>query len=190
MSGDTSRVCVARINGAYGVRGEVRLHIFTEAADALVALGPFTDEAGARIFTLKALRSHGEGFVARFAEIASREDADALGNADLYVPRDRLPALDEEETYYHADLIGLAVRAPDGDTLGEVVAVHNFGAGDILDIAPAWGGATAMVPFTKAMVPAVDLGNGHLTLASSDLVPPPKAPKDGSKRSPRKGAKV
>jgi 16S rRNA processing protein RimM len=172
----------------------VRLHIFTEEPDALPALGPFADEAGARIFTLKALRNHGEGFVARFAEIASREEADALGHTDLYVPRERLPALEEEETYYHADLIGLTVRAPEGDTLGKVAAVHNFGAGDILDIAPAWGGATAMVPFTKAMVPAVDLTAGHLTLAAADLLPPPKAPKtaktpkDGSKRSPRKGA--
>ncbi|BBF94796.1 ribosome maturation factor RimM [Blastochloris tepida] len=185
-TGAARRVCVARISGAYGVRGEARLLVFTEDPDALPSLGPFTDEAGARAFTLNALRSHGEGFVARFAEIASREDAEALRNTDLYIPRDRLPALDEAETFYHADLIGLAVRAPEGDTLGKVVAVLNFGAGDILDIAPAWGGATVMVPFTQAMVPAVDLAAGYLTLASRDLVPPPKPAKEGAGRAAKR----
>jgi 16S rRNA processing protein RimM len=188
MSGDTPprpedggpRVCVARIKSAYGVRGEVHLHVFTEDPDALHAFSPFTDAAGTRTFTLKSLRAHGEGFVARLAEIVSREDADALRGTDLYVPRTRLPALDEEETFYHADLIGLAARAPEGEIVGKVVAVVNFGAGDILDIAPTSGGATVMVPFTKAMVPAVDLAAGHLTLASRDLVPPPRPT-----RSPR-----
>ncbi|KAA5603379.1 ribosome maturation factor RimM [Blastochloris sulfoviridis] len=184
-TGAARRVCVARIAGAYGVRGEVRLMVFTEDRGVLNSLGPFTDAAGLRAFALTALRAHGEGVVARFAEIASREDAEALRGTDLYIPRDRLPAIEEDESYYHADLIGLAVRAPEGDTLGRVIAVENFGAGDILDVAPSWGGASVMVPFTKAMVPAVDLQAGHLTLAARDLVPPPKPPKEGPRRGPK-----
>jgi 16S rRNA processing protein RimM len=82
----------------------------------------------------------------------------------LYVPREKLPAIDEPETWYHADLIGLAAVAPDGAAFGHVVAVQNFGAGDLLEIAPVAGGPTLLLPFTDAVVPLVDVVGGRVVV--------------------------
>ena len=174
-SASPPRICVARIGAPHGVRGEVRLLVYTEAPDDLAAFAPFESEDGTRRFTLEAFRRHGDGFVAQFAGVADRASAEALRNTDLYAPRSRLPTLDEDETFYRADLIGLTVVTPDGTTAGHVIGVENFGAGDILDIAPAGGGASVMLPFTSAFVPAVDLAAGKLTIAALDLLAPAPA---------------
>jgi 16S rRNA processing protein RimM len=149
------RVCVAQIGAAHGIRGEVRLRSFTEDPLAVTSYGPLESEDGRQRFEIEALRPAKDHFVARLAGVADRNAAEQLTNVKLYVSRDRLPPAEDGE-FYHADLIGLAAVTPDGAPLGSVTAVHNFGAGDILEIKPA-SGETLLVPFTDATVPEVDL---------------------------------
>jgi 16S rRNA processing protein RimM len=162
------RICVAQIGAAHGVRGEVRLRSFTEDPMAVTTYGPLETEDGSRRFTIAALRPAKDLFVARLAGIDDRDAAEALTNLRLYVPRDRLPAL-EEETYYHADLIGLAAVAPDGAALGRVTAIHNFGAGDVLEIKPD-SGDPLMVPFTETAVPTIDVAAKRIVVVPPAIV--------------------
>ncbi|MEM1139638.1 MAG: ribosome maturation factor RimM, partial [Pseudomonadota bacterium] len=159
----TPRVCVAAIAGAFGVRGEVRLKTFTEDPMAIASYGPLSDEAGRHSFAVKGPRTAKGGLVARLAGVNSREEAEALKGTRLYVPRDRLPDPGEEE-YYHADLIGLAVRDLDGKTLGHVKAVFDFGAGDLLEVHVSGAPRTQLIPFSQAGVPVVDLRGGFLVV--------------------------
>jgi len=150
-------VLVGGIGAAHGVNGEVRLTSFTEDPKAIGAYGPLTDARGARQFEIVALRPLRDNlFVARLKGVLTREAAEALNNTHLHVARDALPATGEDE-FYHADLIGLAARNAAGERIGHVVNVLNFGGGDILEIAPARGGETLLLPFTRAAVPVVDL---------------------------------
>lgn len=142
-------VTLAAIAGAHGVRGEVRLKLFGEGAEALRAFSVF--EAGDRRLTLKSVRPANQGAVATFAEINDRSAAEALRGTVLTVPRSALPPLGEGE-YYHHDLLGLPCVSTDGSTVGEVVAVENFGAGDILEIAKP-DGKRFMVPMNDKAVP-------------------------------------
>jgi 16S rRNA processing protein RimM len=153
----TDRICVAQIGAAHGIRGEVRLRSFTEDPMAITAYGPLESEDGARRFTIEALRPAKDHFVARLAGVADRDAAEKLVNIKLYVSRDRLPPIEDDETFYHADLIGLAAATPDGTPLGTVTAVLNFGAGDLIEIKPDDGGEALMVPFTETAVPKVDM---------------------------------
>jgi 16S rRNA processing protein RimM len=150
------RVCVAQIGAAHGIRGEVRLRSFTQDPMAVTSYGPLESEDGRQRFTIEALRPAKDHFVARLEGVGSREAAERLTNLRLYVARDRLPPIDEDETFYYADLVGLAAVTPDGAALGTVTAVHNFGAGDLIEIKPATG-ETLLVPFTDAAVPEVDM---------------------------------
>lgn len=143
-------VTLAAIAGAHGVRGEVRLKLFGEGAEALRAFSVFN--AGGRTLTLKSVRPANQGAVATFAEITDRSGAEALRGTILTVPRSALPPLGEGE-YYHHDLIGLACVSTDGAAIGQVVAVENFGAGDILEIEKP-GGKRFMVPMNTRAVPA------------------------------------
>jgi len=125
------RVTRAAIAGAHGVQGELRLKLFSQSAADLERYDAF--EAAGRTLTLAAIRPGPTGAIARFAEIADRSAAEALRGAELSVPRSALPPLGEGE-YYHVDLIGLAAVSTDGEPLGAVVAVENFGAGDVIEI--------------------------------------------------------
>lgn len=124
-------VTLAVIIGAHGVAGEVRLKLFGEGAESLKSYKSF--DAGGRVLTLKSVRPGPNGAVARFAEIGDRSAAEALRGTELTVPRSALPPLGEGE-YYHADLIGLPCTSSTGEALGEIVAVENFGAGDVVEI--------------------------------------------------------
>ncbi|MBN8843668.1 MAG: 16S rRNA processing protein RimM [Sphingomonadales bacterium] len=150
-------VTLAAIAGAHGVRGEVRLKLFGEGAEALRAFSVF--DAGGRTLTLKSVRPANQGAVASFAEVADRSAAEALRGTVLTVPRSALPALGEGE-YYHHDLIGLPCVSSDGQAIGHVAAVENFGAGDILEIErPGDAGKKPvrfMVPMNARAVPAWD----------------------------------
>ena len=126
-----TRVTLAAITGAHGLKGEVRLKLFTDSAESLNQYPSF--DADGRTLTLASVRQAGGGAIARFKEVADRTQAEALRGTALTVPREALPPLEEGE-YYHADLIGLPVVTPDGDSAGNVTAVENFGAGDVLDI--------------------------------------------------------
>ncbi|MDF2996759.1 MAG: rRNA processing protein RimM [Xanthobacteraceae bacterium] len=177
----TDRILLARIGAPHGVKGEVRLFVFGEDAEALRRYSPLTDEAGKRTFRITALRPGKEHFVARLEGVDTREAAEALTNVGLHVTREQLPPPDNEDDFYHADLIGLAAVSLDGTPFGRIVAVHNFGADDILEIAPTEKGKTLMLPFTKAVVPAVDVKGGTVTVDpaewASEDEPPPEADK-------------
>ncbi|MCG8440762.1 MAG: ribosome maturation factor RimM [Caulobacterales bacterium] len=155
-------VLLGAVAGAFGVRGEVRIKSFTAAPQELFAYGPFTDEAGRVVLTVRRWRPIKDGFAAVCAEVPTREAAAALKSTRLHAPRERLPALPEDE-FYHADLIGLAVKTLDGAPLGEVRAVHDFGSGDLLEVWRTPGVAGAWyLPFTRRAVPHVDVAAGEI----------------------------
>jgi 16S rRNA processing protein RimM len=160
------RVCLGQFGAPHGVQGEVRLHSFTADPAAITSYGPLEGEDG-RVFEIEAMRSAKDHFVAKIAGIADRNAAELLKNLKLYVPRARLPEPDEPDEFYHADLIGLAVVDRAGEKLGTVVAVHNFGAGDLIEMNPASGGKTQLLPFDDVHVPTVDIAAGKIV-----VVPP------------------
>ncbi len=149
-------ICVGAIAGAYGVRGEARIKSFCAEPSDIAGYAPLLTEDGARSFSLTLVRPIKNGFAARLGGVATKEDADALRGVQLFAPRDRLPSLPDDE-FYHADLIGLEVFDTGGALLGAVLAVQNHGAGDLLEVRPAKGGETVLVPFSRETVPTVDL---------------------------------
>lgn len=155
-------ICVARIGAAHGVRGAVKLWTFTEDPLAVQRYGPLTTKDGARQFEVTHAREAKDHLVATLKGIATREEAERLNGIELYIARDQLPETDEGE-YYHTDLIGLAAVTTAEQPIGRVVAIHNFGAGDIIEIAPPHG-ATLLLPFTNAVVPSVDLAGGRVVV--------------------------
>jgi 16S rRNA processing protein RimM len=155
------RVCLGQFGAAHGVRGEIRLHSFTADPSAITSYGPLQSEDG-RVFRIEAIRPAKDHFVARVTGIADRNAAELLKNIKLYVPRERLPEPDEPNEFYHADLIGLSVVDRDGQKLGTVVAVHNFGAGDLIEMNPEGGGKTELLPFDEHHVPVVDITAGKI----------------------------
>lgn len=180
-----ARVCVGQIGAAHGVRGEVRLRSFTGDPEAIANYGPLQTEDGCAV-EIESLRPAKDHFVARLAGIADRDAAGRLANAKLYVPRERLPELDEPDEFYHADLIGLAAVDRAGGRLGTVVGVHNFGAGDLIELKLDSGGKTELISFDAATVPEVDVAGGRLIVARSALSgsepPSPSAEKPSAKR--------
>lgn len=155
------RVCVGALAGAFGVAGEVRLKSFCADPEAIASYGPLFTEDGTRSYTVRLTRPIRGGFGARLSGVTTREQAESLAGTRLYAARDRLPRLPDDE-FYHADLIGLPVQDTGGAILGEVIAVHDHGAGDMLEIRPPEGGATVLLPFTRAAVPTVDLTAGRI----------------------------
>ena len=158
-----SRLVLLGVFGApQGVRGEVRVKSFTSDPRAIGAYGPLTDAAGNRVFALEAVRPLKDDMVvARIGGVATREAAAALTGVELYARRDQLPPPGPDE-FYHDDLIGLTCVTQDGAALGRVIALANFGAGDILEIEPEGGGETLLLPFTKAVAPTVDFANARI----------------------------
>jgi 16S rRNA processing protein RimM len=163
-----SQVCVARIGAAHGVRGAVKLWTFTEDPLAVKRYGPLLTKDGARQFEVTHAREAKGHLVATLKGVATREEAERLNGLELYIAREKLPATSEDE-YYHADLIGLAAETAAGQPLGRVIAIHNFGAGDIIEIAPPHG-ATTLLPFTNAVVPSVDLAGGRVVIELPDEI--------------------
>ena len=181
----TAPICVARIGSAHGVHGAVKLWTFTEDPLAVKHYGPLTTKDGARSFEVATAREAKGHLVATLKGIATREDAERLNGIELYIAREKLPATDDDE-YYHADLIGLvAVNAAD-EPIGRVLAIHNFGAGDIIEIAPPLG-ATMLLPFTNAVVPTIDFANGRVVIELPQEIGGEDVPTDTSPRRPRAG---
>ena len=163
----SDRVCLGAIAGAFGVRGEVRLKSFTATPQDVAVYGPLTSEDGAHTFEVTLTGQTGNALVARLSGINSKEQADALRGVRLYVPRDHLPSLPDDE-FYHADLIGLEVFDTGGTSLGRVKAVHNHGASDLLEIHGPGLRATVLLPFTAEVVPTVDLAMGRIVADPPD----------------------
>ena len=143
---------------------------------AALDYGPLETEDGARQFEIESLRPAKDFLVAHIAGIDDRDAAEMLRNIDLFVPRDRLPPIAQDDTYYHADLVGLSAVAPDGAALGSVMALHNFGAGDLIEIALAGSDRTLMLPFTEAVVPEIDVTAGRIVVVvpQEEDIPPLK----------------
>jgi 16S rRNA processing protein RimM len=161
MPNEQKLILVGHVAGGFGVKGEVRVTAYTADPLALTAYGPLLRADGSPGLTLTQMRATKDGIVGRAKEINTKEEADALRNLKLYVPRDAFPAPEEDE-FYLADLVGVEARSADGVVLGSVKAVQNFGADDMLEIAPAAGGPTWFLPFTKAAVPDLHLSDGWL----------------------------
>jgi 16S rRNA processing protein RimM len=157
------KVCIGVIAGPHGVKGQVRLKSFTAEPADVAAYGPVTDAAGARAFRLEITGTARNLLIAQIDGVKDRNAAEALRGVELYIDRDRLPAAEEDE-FYHADLIGLPVRTADGGAFGTVVALANYGAGDVIEIRSVDGG-TEILPFTRDVVPEIDLENGFLVVA-------------------------
>jgi 16S rRNA processing protein RimM len=169
----SQRICLGVITGAHGLQGEVRVCMFGDAG-ALDAYGPVSDEAGERNFSIRGQRPAKGGVLARIDGVGGRTQAESLKGTKLYVARAALPDPGPEE-YYHSDLIGLDARAPDGAVLGKVIAVHDFGAGDLLEIGgpDAPSGDTMMIPFTRAAAPEIDLERGVIVIeAPQEFIEP------------------
>lgn len=178
------RVCLAAVAGAHGVRGLVKLKSFTETPEDALAYGPLEDEAGARRFEVSLKGSAGgkagDLLLVKIEGVADREAAEALRGTRLYVARAALPEIAEEETFYHADLVGMAAVDGEGRDCGRVLAVQNYGAGDLLEIQPARG-ASYLLPFTKAVVPEVDLAARRVVIAPPEEIEArPENEDDGS----------
>jgi 16S rRNA processing protein RimM len=156
-------ILVGRVAGAFGVRGEVRLSAYTADPMALKTYRDLLREDGSPGLTVQTARPVKDGVICRVAELDSKEAADALRGTRLYVPRSLLPEPDEDE-YYLADLIGMLAKLETGEVAGRIKAVHDFGAGDILEIDPGNGRATFLQPFTLAGAPEVNLSGGFVTI--------------------------
>lgn len=172
-----ARICLGQIGAAHGIRGEVRLRSFTAAPAAIADYGPLEAEDGS-VLEIESLRAAKDHFVVRFAGIKDRNAAERLTKLKLYVPRERLPELDAGDEFYHADLIGLAVVDPGGSLIGSVVAVHNFGGGDLIEVRPDDERPTQILPFDEASVPAVDIAGGRMVVseAAAALLSPRATP--------------
>ena len=157
------RVCLGQIGAAHGVRGEVRLRSFTADPAAIANYGPLETEDG-RVIEIQSLRPAKDHFVATLSGVADRNAAAALVSVKLYVPRERLPKPEEPDEFYHADLVGLAVVDRAGQQLGTVVAIHNFGAGDLIEVRQAEGAPTQLLPFDAATVPEIDVAAGRMVV--------------------------
>jgi 16S rRNA processing protein RimM len=163
MSAHNELVCVAVVATAHGVRGALKLRCFTEDPRSVAAYGPLFDRHGRELFTLKVIGNAKEGVLAEATGVTSREQAEQLRGMELFVPRSRLPEPEEDE-FYHEDLMGLEAVSTTGERLGEVVAVANYGAGDVIEIAESTGG-TLLVPFTRDAVPEIDVAGRRIVVA-------------------------
>jgi 16S rRNA processing protein RimM len=157
-----ARVCLGQIGAPHGVRGEVRLRSFTGEPRAIAGYGPLQAEDGG-IIEIETLRPVKDHFVATLSGIRDRDAAERLTNVKLYVPRERLPELETADEFYHADLIGLAAFDRAGRKFGTVVAIHNFGAGDLIELRGDES-ETELLPFDATTVPEIDIAAGRLVI--------------------------
>ncbi len=164
----SERVLLGRITGAHGLKGEVKIATFTAEPEDIAAYGPLTTADGSATVEIASLRSTGGGTViARLSGVSGRDEAESLRGTELFVSRAVLPPAGVDE-YYHSDLIGLAAISQDGEALGEIAAVLNFGAGDLLELRRLSSRQTELIPFESAHVPKVDLEAGRITIVMPD----------------------
>ena len=154
-------MCVGQIGAPHGVRGLVLIRSFTEVPEDITAYGTLTAEDGTPV-SLEIKGAKKSGHIAAILGVSTREAADRLKGAKLYAARSQLPETEEGE-FYHADLIGIEARDPEGLTLGRVVAIHDFGAGDLIEIDPGTG-KTVLIPFTEDKVPVVDIAGARMVV--------------------------
>ena len=157
---EKNKVCLGAIVGVHGIRGEVKIKCFCEDEKHLTAYGALSNEQGDMSLDIKIVGHSKDLLRAKIKGVEDRTTAEGYIGTGLYIERDKLPSLDEEE-FYHADLIGLDVRNNQGESLGEVNAIYNFGAGDILEVKTK-DGVLEMLPFNKTFVPTINIKDGYI----------------------------
>ncbi len=164
MSRSSKPILLGQIGAAHGIKGEVRIATHTADPENIAGYGPLTTNRAGLVITITKVRRQKNVVIATLEGVSDRTAAERLNGVELYVERDRLPDPDDEDDFYHADLIGLAVRIDNGTVIGSVAAIHNHGAGDIIEVRDDQSGDTYLYPFTKAVVPEVRPDEGYLTI--------------------------
>lgn len=184
---DDGRICVGVIKGTRGLKGELRIKPYTDEPESIAAYGPVETEDGTHSLTLSRIKVSGAAVLAHAKEVGTREAAEALIGQNLYVDRNSLPAANDDE-FYHADLIGLAVEDMKGQALGTIVAIQNFGVQDLLEVKLERARETALIPFTPEIVPTVDINSGKVVIDPPEglLVLAPETGQDKRKRKKRR----
>lgn len=162
----SDRLLLGVIAGPRGIRGEVKVKTFTEVPEDIASYGPLENKTGDASYEVKLVGMSKNLPVIRIKGVSDRNKAEALKGEELYVSRDRLPEIEEEDEFYHTDLVGLDVIFEDGTKFGEVTRLHDYGAGDIVEVRPEGKGKKAgvLIPFTKEMVPTVSIKEGHIVV--------------------------
>ncbi|UXN74420.1 ribosome maturation factor RimM [Devosia sp. A8/3-2] len=164
MSDQNNRILMGQIGAAHGIKGQVRITPFTQDPSAIGDYGPLDTDRPGLVITITKLRVQKNVIIANIKGIADRTAAEALNGTSLFVDRARLPEPEDEDDFYHADLLGLEARLDSGVVLGKVSALPNFGAGDLIEIHDPQSGDTYLYPFTKAVVPDIHSAEGYLTI--------------------------
>lgn len=157
---EKNKVCLGAIVGVHGIRGEVKIKCFCDDEKHLTAYGTLSNEQGDKTLEIKVVGHSKDLLRAKIKGVEDRTTAESYVGTGLYIERDKLPSLEEEE-FYHADLIGLTAKNNQGEILGEVNAIYNFGAGDILEV-KTLEGALEMMPFNKTFVPTINIKDGYI----------------------------
>jgi 16S rRNA processing protein RimM len=165
MSDTERRILLGRIAAAHGIRGDLLIETYTREPDGIATYGAVQSEDGTHEFKLKILRTTPKGVIAHAKGVDDRNAAEALRGTSLYVARDRLPPPEDDE-FYQADLVGLRAEDEHGQEIGKVVAVQNYGAGNILELRKSGQRATELIPFTQAFVPTVDVAGGRVVIVA------------------------
>ena len=163
-------LCLGVISGAHGIKGEVVIRSFTAAPLDIGAYGPLSDRQGGREFVITPLRLAKKGVIARIEGVNDRNMAESLRGTELFIERRCLPEPEDEDEFYYADLIGLEARSPDGKRLGEVVAMHDFGAGDLIEIHFDESGKSEIFPFERKTVPLIEIKKGFVVFSPPHVI--------------------
>ena len=164
MIDNSNRILLGQIGAAHGIKGEVRISAHTADPMAIGAYGPLHTDRPGLMITIAKLRVQKTVVVAQLKGISDRDAAENLNGVSLFVDRDKLPEPEDEDDFYHADLLGLDARLESGVSIGTVSALPNFGAGDLIEIRDGQSGDTYLFPFTKAVVPHIHVAEGYLTI--------------------------
>ncbi len=166
MAEKTNLILLGTIGAAHGIKGEVRIASHTQDPEAIASYGALSTNRAGLAITIESARLSKTVLIARLKGIRDRTAAEALNGVALFIERDRLPEIDDEDDFYHTDLIGLDARLEEsGVSIGAVFALHNYGAGDLIEIQDQRSGDTYLYPFTKAVVPHIRIAEGYLTIA-------------------------
>jgi len=166
MTADKNRILLGQIGAAHGIRGQVRIATHTQDPEAIGSYGPLeTDRPGLTV-TLTKLRVQKNVVIAHIKGITDRNAAEALNGVNLFTDRSKLPPPEDEDDFYHADLLGLEARLDTGVVMGTVSALPNFGAGDLIEVRDPVSGDTYLFPFTKAVVPHIHVAEGYLIIVA------------------------
>ncbi|KQN73698.1 MULTISPECIES: ribosome maturation factor RimM [unclassified Devosia] len=165
MAGSEKTILMGKIGAAHGIKGEVRIATFTGDPEAIASYGPLdTDRPGLTV-TIETARLSKTVLIARLKGVRDRTEAEKLNGVSLFIDRDRLPEPDDEDDFYHADLIDLDARLESGVSIGAVSALLNYGAGDLIEVTDPRSGDTFLYPFTKAVVPTINIAAGFLIIS-------------------------